>query len=206
MTERKEEAEPTKGAFGFVDVITGRIGKIAGLVAAIGALAVGILTQGEQIYDKLVKNRLYTPLPCVQVAALMIPATVKYSEWDNMNFKLKGRNNCSTPLGLYVTFVRRIGDEPRFVLKIPHEDLPECKGLTSLQEPKCWDPKKPVSIGKGDWEWDVLPPPLAQLSDPRPIEKITINWTVYDYDSPTKPAFGTGNATIEVHNDAGNAS
>ena len=206
MTEQKKETEPTKGAFDFIDLITGRIGKITALLTALGGLALLILTQSEQILNKLTALGLYTPPPCVQVDPLMIPATVKYSEWDNMNMKLKGRNNCSTPLGLYVTFVRRTGVEPRFVLRVPHDDWPQCKGLTALQEPKCWDPKKPVSRGKGDWVWDIPPPPLVQLSDPRRIEKITINWTVYDYDSPTKPAFGTGNATIEVHNDPGNAS
>jgi hypothetical protein len=190
---------------GFVEVLTGRIGKITGLVTTIGGLALLILTQSEQILNKLTALRLYTPLPCVQVEPLMVPATVKYSEWDRMKLKLKGRNNCSAPLGLFVTFVPRSVSEARFVVRVPHEDLPECKGRAPL-EPKCWDPKKPVSSGKGDWEWEVLPPPLAQLSDPRRIEKISITWYVYDYDAPTKPAIRVDSATIEVHNDAGNPS
>jgi hypothetical protein len=206
MTERKQKVEPTKSAFDFVDLITGRIGKIAGLVGAIGGLAVLILHQSEQILGVLEALHLYTRPPCVQVDPLMIPATVKYSEWDNMKIKLKGRNNCSTSLGLYVTFVRRTTSEPRFVLRVPHDDLPECKGLAPLQEPKCWDPKKPVSIAKGDWEWDVLPPPLRQLSDPHRIEKISMTWAVHDFDAPTKPPIRVDTATIEVHNDAGNAS
>jgi hypothetical protein len=83
--------------------------------------------------------------------------------------------------------------------------LPECKGRAP-QEPRCWDPKKPVSSGKGNWEWEVLPPPLAQLSDPRRIEKISITWYVYDYDAPTKSAILVGNSTIEVHNEGANPS
>jgi hypothetical protein len=205
MTEQKKETEPTKGAFDVLDLITGRIGKITALLTALGGLALLILTQSEQILNKLTALGLYTPPPCVQVDPLMIPATVKYSEWDNMKIKVKGRNNCSTPFGLYVTFVPRIGSEPRFLLRVPHEDLPECKGRAQ-QEPKCWDPKKPVSRTNGDWEWYVLPPPLAPLSDPRRIEKISLTWAVYDYDAPTKPAISTDNTTIEVHNDAGNAS
>jgi hypothetical protein len=206
MIARKTKTEPTKSAFDFVDLITGRIGKITGLVVAIGGLAVGALTQSEQILNKLTALGLYTPPPCAQVDPLIIPATVKYSEWDNMKIKLKGRNNCLTSLGLYVTFVRRTASEPRYVLRVPHDDLPECKGLAPLQEPKCWDPKKPISIAKGDWEWDVLPPPLRQLSDPRRIEKISMTWAVYDFDAPTKPPIRVDTATIEVHNDAGNAS
>ena len=206
MTPRKKDTEPTKGAFDFVDLITGRIGKITALVTAIGGLALLILTQSEQILNKLTALGLYTPPPCAQVDPLIIPATVKYSEWDNMKIKLKGRNNCLTSLGLYVTFVRRTASEPRYVLRVPHDDLPECKGLAPLQEPKCWDPKKPISIAKGDWEWDVLPPPLRQLSDPRRIEKISMTWAVYDFDAPTKPPIRVDTATIEVHNDAGNAS
>jgi hypothetical protein len=192
-----------KGAFDVVDLVTGRIGKITALITAVGGLLLLILNQSEQIRGKLISLNLYTPLECVQVDRLMMPDTVKYSEWDSMKIKLKGRNNCGAPLGLYVTFVRRAASEPRFVLRAPHEDLPECKGLALSQEPKCWDQKKPVSIGKGDWEWDVLPPPLAQLSDPRRIEKFAITWSVYDYDAPTKPAIRIDTATIGIHNDAG---
>ena len=83
-------------------------------------------------------------------------------------------------------------------MRVPHEDLAECKDRAP-REPRCWDPKKPVSTGKGPWEWEVLPPPLAQLSDPRSIEKISITWYVYDYDAPTKDALEVGNAAIEVH-------
>jgi hypothetical protein len=205
MTPRKKDTEPTKGAFDFVDLITGRIGKITALLTAIGGLALLVLTQSEQILNKAIALGLYKLPPCVEVEPLMIPATVKYSEWDSMRLKLKGRNNCSTPLGLFVTFVPRSSSEARFVLRVPHEDLPECKGRAP-QEPRCWDPKKPVSSGKGNWEWEVLPPPLAQLSDPRRIEKISITWYVYDYDAPTKSAILVGNSTIEVHNDGANPS
>jgi hypothetical protein len=202
MTPRKKDTGPTRSAFDFVDLITGRIGKITALLTAIGGLALLILTQSEQILNKAIALGLYKLRPCAQVEPLEIPATVKYSEWDNMKLKLKGRNNCSTPLGLFVTFVPRSTSEARFVLRVPHEDLPECKGRAP-QEPRCWDPKKPVSSGKGNWEWEVLPPPLAQLSDPRRIEKISITWYVYDYDAPTKSAIRVGSATIEVHNDRG---
>jgi hypothetical protein len=201
MTPRKKDTEPTKAAFEFVDLITGRIGKIGGLLIAVGV----ILTQSELIRNKITALGLYTPSPCVQAEPLIMPATVKYSEWDSMKLKLKGRNNCSTPFGLFVTYIPRSASETNFVVKVPHESLPECTGRAQ-QEPKCWDGKRPVSSGKGDWEWEFLPPPLARLSDPRRIEKISIAWYVYDYDAPAKSAILVGNSTIEVHNDGANPS
>lgn len=200
MTPPTEDPGPTKGAFDFVDLITGRIGKITAFLTALGGLVLLILTQSEQILSKAIALGLYTPRPCVQVEPLVIPATVKYSEWDSMKLKLKGRNNCSTPLGLFVIFVPRNASETGFVVKVPHEDLDECKGRAP-KEPRCWDTKKPVSSGKGAWEWEVPPPRLARMRDPRQIEKISISWYVYDYDSPTKSAILIDSATIEVHND-----
>ena len=118
MTPRKKDTESTKSAFDFVDLITGRIGKITALLTAIGGLALLVLTQSEQILNKAIALGLYKLPPCVEVEPLMIPATVKYSEWDSMRLKLKGRNNCSTPLGLFVTFVPRSSSEARFVLRV----------------------------------------------------------------------------------------
>jgi hypothetical protein len=205
VTAPEKETEPTKGVSDFINLITGKIGKITALLTAIGGLVLLILTNSEQILNKLTALGLYTHPPCVQVEPLIIPATVKYSEWDNMKMKLKGRNNCSTPFGLYVTFIPRSASEARFVLRIPHEDLPECK-VGAPQDPKCWDPQKPVSKGKGDWECEIPPPPLARLSGPRSIEIISITYYVYDYDAPTKPAIRVGSVEIKVENDGGNPS
>jgi hypothetical protein len=204
VTAQEKQTEPGKGASDFVDLITGKIGKITALVTAIGGLVVAILTNAAPMVKLLSAVGLYTPAPCVQVEPLMVPTTVKYSEWDNMRIKLKGRSNCSTPFGLYVTFVPRSASEARFVLRLPHEDLPECKGGGAPQDPKCWDPRKPVSKGKGDWECEIPPPPLARLSDPRSIENISVTYYVYDYDAPTKPAIRVGSATIKVESDGGN--
>ena len=206
MTDQEKEPKPTKGAFDFVDLITGRIGKITGLVGAVGALLVLVLTQYEQVLGKLTGLHLYTPRPCVEIEPLVIPATVQYRDWDNMKMKLKGRNNCGAPLGLYVAFVRRTDSEPRFILRAPGEDSPACKKGPSAHVPDCWDMSKPVGHGKGNWELDVKPPPLTPLSDPRRIERISISWFVYDLDAPTQVLYGTGPVTIEVHNDAGNPS
>ena len=206
MRKQSKTPEPAKSAFDLVELITGRIGKITALVAAIGGLALGILKYSGEVRDKLVQLHLYTPPPCLQVDDLILPATVKFSQWDNMRIKLKGRNNCSANLGLYVTFVRRTAVGSLIRLKVPHEDLPECKGTAPLLVPNCWDQKKPISLHKGDWEWEIRPPPLEPLGDPRDVEKISVTWAARDYDDPTKPVIGTDSAEIEVRSDAGNAS
>jgi len=203
MSEQPKETEPTKKAFDFVELITGRVGKIAALVTAVGGLALVILNQSEQVRDKLIALGWYTPPPCLQIERLSMPDTVQYSEWDNMEIKLKGRNTCPTSLGLYVTFVHRQNHQ-RFVLGVPYEDRPECKGPTRLEEPECWDWKIPLD--KGDWEWRVQAPPLTALSDPRRIEKISIKWAVYNYKAPAKSLLRADTATVEIHNDAASTS
>jgi hypothetical protein len=204
MTERKAKFKQTKSSFDFFDLMTKRISKIKALVVVIGALVVAILMDAKQIIGVLSELKLYTPSPCVEVEDLKLPKKIKYSEWENMKITLKGRNNCSTPLGLYVMFLPHATSERRIVLRGPHENYTECRCLATSQDPKCWDPKKPIKRGKGNWEWNVPPPHLEKLSDTRPIEKISINWYVYDYDAPNKPAILTGTDTIEVHDDSAN--
>jgi hypothetical protein len=203
MSTPKEGTEPEKGKPDWIELVTGRIGKISALVAALGGLLVLILNQFESVQKKAIGMKLYSPGACVEVRQVVFPKTVKFSEWDAMRIRLIGFNSCDKPLGLYVTFVRRTASEPRFILRVPHEELPECRGKAPLLEPKCWDPKKPVAIGKGDWEWETLPPPLSQLSDPRSIETIALTWEVRDYDEPTKPPIATDSVPIEVRYDTG---
>jgi hypothetical protein len=205
MTPPTEDPGPTKGAFDFVDLLTGRIGKITAFLTALGGLVLLILTQSEQILTKATALGLYTPRQCVEVEPLVIPAAVKYSEWDSMKLKLKGRNNCSAPLGLFVIFVPASASETGFVIRVPHEDLPECRS-GAPKDPTCWNPKKPLRSGKGAWEWEVPPPRLARMRNPGQTEKISITWYVYDYDSPAKSAIQVNSATIEVQNDRGNPS
>jgi hypothetical protein len=201
MTEQNENPKQKKRAFDFFDKITKRIGKIKALVVIVGALVVAVLTYARQITTILKDMGIYTPPPCVEVVEVVIPPTIKYSEWEHMKITLKGRNNCSNQIGLYVSFLPQASSERRIVLRGPHEDYAECRLIASSREPKCWDPKKPIITGKGKWEWNVPPPHLEKLADPLPIEKISFNWYVYDFDAPDKPAIQTGTAIIEVQND-----
>lgn len=216
MTEQKKKVQPTKGGFGFIDLLTGRIGKATALVAAVGGLVLMILNKSElilgksdQVLGKLAAMGLYTRAPCVQVDEFMIPATVKYKEWENMTIKLNGHNNCSITLDGYVTFDRRTDAGSRLIrFRLPHEDLPECRRQAlqvPLQEPTCWDAMIPILIGKGKWQWDLRPPPLETLSDPRQIGKIAITWRLHNYDSPTNKPMWVRDSVTEVQNDPGDA-
>jgi hypothetical protein len=205
MTGRKLRTDIAKSRFDdFIERITSRIGKIAALVVAIGGLAVAAVTQSESIRAKLVAIGWYAPQPCVRIDSATFPETVKLSEWDRMKVNLQGRNNCATVLGLYVTFFRDMHNKELFVLRVPHGDFPECKGLAADLEPKCWNPKKPIVIGKGKWSWDVPLPPMERLSNPQRVERILVSWSVRDYDEPTKPAILADTAAIMVQSDAGN--
>ena len=205
MTPRKKDTEPTKGAFDFVDLITGRIGKITALLAAIGGLVYVILTQSEQIFNKLTALGLYTPRPCVEVERLIVPEKIQYSEWKKKRMKItiEGKNNCEAQLGIYLTYMRDKDSESLFNLNVPYDDWEECKGSNKalLQERICWETKKPLRRGKGAWVWDVILPELEQVGA-RPIEPVRIKFEVNDYDDSTK-IYWSGTLPIEVHNDAG---
>jgi hypothetical protein len=193
------DGQQTRGS-DWLDVVTGRIGKVSALVAAVGGLVVLVLNQSAQIHEKLVAMKILSAPPCVEISRVVIPPTVRYSEWDNMRIKVEGRNNCDEPLGLYVTFLPRTAENPSFRLRVPHEDDPDCSGTPAVLEPKCWDPKKPVAIRKGEWQWEMLPPPLESLSDSWSTDTISVSWEVRDYDDPQRP-IATDSAQIAVTND-----
>lgn len=202
-----QKNKPEKGGTDWIELVTGRVGKITALAGAISALLAVILTQFSDVQEKLKQFGVISPPPpCVEVKTdqVVFPNDVKYSEWDNMRIRLSGRNNCERPLGLYVTFVRRTTKDPRFTLRVPYDDLAECTGKAPLLEPKCWDRKKPVAnIGKREWEWETPPPPLSRLSDSRSTETILVAWEVRDLDEPNKSPIAAGSAPIKVTYDTG---
>jgi hypothetical protein len=204
MTPRKKGTRPAKGAFDIVDLITGRIGKITALVTAIGGLAFVILTQSEQIASKLTALGLYTPRPCVEIRRMIVPKEIQYSDWkkNKMKITIEGRNNCEAQLGIYLTYMRDKNSESLFDLKVPYDDWEECKGSNKalLQERICWETKKPLRRGKGDWVWNVVLPDLEQIGA-RPVEPVRIKFEVNDYDDPTR-IYWSETVPIEVRNDA----
>jgi len=200
MTGRKKKDEPAKSSFDFVvDLITSRIKLITGLVSAIALLVLGVLNYWKDIKDKVRPAR-----PCVEVKSLTVPPKIIYSDWkkNNMKITITGKNNCEAQLGLYLTYMRANDSESMFNLRVPYGDWEECKGVNKnlLQERICWETKKPLRQGKGDWEWEVTLPELEQVGA-RPIERIRLKFEVKDYDDPTK-SYWSKPELIEVQNDA----
>ena len=187
------------GATDWIEVVTGRVGKITALLTALGGLLVVVLNQSDQFLKKLRTMELFPSYSCVEIDKVVIPQTVEYSEWENMRIGIGGRNNCKESLGLYVTFQERVSNEPRFRLRAPYEGQGGC-GSESVQLPGCWDYKKPVAVGK--WGWEVLPPPMTQLNNPVPTAKITVRWDVRNVDQPDKHPLASDSAQIEVTNKA----
>jgi hypothetical protein len=160
-----------------IDRLTGRVGKVTALIVATGGLAIAVLTQWEHGREQFAK--LFPPPPCVVVAPAKFPSSVKLSEWDDIRVQLSGQNNCPGELGLYVTFSR---DESKnsslFAIGSRHIDLPTCSNyLVAESEPRCWNPKKPVVIGKGPWTYPVLLPRLESLAAWQSGHKILVDWS-----------------------------
>ena len=201
MSANEPQPDGEPGRAGILDILTGRIGKLTALIGALAGLVaawqtlVGPIIGGED-------TQVPPPKLCVEIDAQEFPAAVKYSDWETTPIRVKGRNNCDKPIGVYATFVRRQTSEPRFVLGVPYDSLPGCDRGTPVLDPKCWDRKKPVPIDKrGDWEWETRPPPLWLLGDPGSIEEIAVIWEVRDLDQPKNDPLATSPVTIKLIDD-----
>jgi len=201
MTEEKIKREKTKGLLYSLNIVTKSISKIKALVVLICGLALTILTFSEKILGKLSDMGWYTPRPCVEITDLIVPAKVKYSEWNKIKITIKGINNCSKTIGLYVTFEPKATSKPRIVLA-PNSNKNECKIInTSQQIPQCWESSKPIKTGKGTWDWSVSLPVIERLSDPLPIEDISVQCFVKDLDAPNKPPIFSKLKDFQLIND-----
>ena len=185
---------PAASKIDWVGLATGRLGKLTALLAAI----LLVLSQIEQVHTKLAELFGLASRPCVTVDKVSIPATIDAADWERSSITITGRNNCSRPIGLYVTFTRRTLSEPTFLLRGPRQEGKECAGYASLQVPQCWDSKKPITIAKGPWTFTPGLPGLEQLRNPHPDEKIDFQWEVRDFDEPAKPPIATDHKEIHV--------
>jgi hypothetical protein len=185
----------------FIERITGRVAKITGLVTAIGGLLVVGIHKSDDLLGQLAAHGLYAARPCVTIDTSAFPATVKLSDWNNTTVRLHGTKNCATDVGLYVTFLRDFHDDQLFVMRPPRGNFSECNAFRSDLYPNCWDWRKPLVKGKGEWTWNVPLPPLERLRDPRAVETIQVSWSVRDYDNPNKSPILADTAAILVSND-----
>lgn len=169
MSDEKKAPDSGKNTWDFLDVVTGKIGKITLLVGAVSALLTQVypLIQGG---SSLVKSEpeQRPPLEGCLKPKLIVPKTVSISEWDSMMLKLKGRNDCPQSLNIYVTF-KAAGES---VLIVPTMG-DECRS-----QPECWEQK---SLDSGDLDQIFTRPRLRFLKKPlgNPV-KLSINWVVYN--------------------------
>ena len=112
MSANEPQPDGEPGRAGILDILTGRIGKLTALIGALAGLVaawqtlVGPIIGGED-------TQVPPPKLCVEIDAQEFPAAVKYSDWETTPIRVKGRNNCDKPIGVYATFVRRQTSEPR---------------------------------------------------------------------------------------------
>lgn len=198
MTDEKENSGFKKSSWGFLDVITGRIGKIAALITAV-VILLGAVEKFFNVWSNLfgigseeaprveVHPEPKTLMDCFKLE-MSYPKTVPISKWDSMDLVLTGRNDCQQPLDVHVAFKtasNRIRIESAFS---------EC---LELSNPACWEEK---ILEPGDLRWKVTPPRLTPLKIPLggPV-KININWVIYN--AVTKNRLGADTAQLQLVDD-----
>lgn len=136
---------------------------------------------------------------CLKVLSVEFPTEVRFGDWGNPIFKLKGRSDCADQSGLYVAFLAEGVNDPGVRLNVPFNDhLPGCQAKSPVTESRCWTKNKPISPGPFDWV--VTPPTLSTLSG-RPPEKVRFAWEVHELDSPPKPVLAVGERVVSIRND-----
>ncbi len=184
MTNEKENSEPKKSSWDFLDVVTGRIGKITALVTTV----VLLLGAGEKLFNVLGIFKSEEVVKDCFKLEMSYPKTVPVSEWDSMDLVLKGRNDCQELLDVHVAF-KAASDRVRI-----ESAFSDCLELTN---PDCWEEK---FLDLGDLDWKVTPPRLTPLNIPLgdPV-KIDINWVVYNAE--TKKRLGADKAQFQLVDD-----
>lgn len=195
MRTRKRDAAEQPAKPGLLDLLTGNVGKLTGLLTAVAAL----VAAWQGLFGPLIGNNDKREGPCVEISAQDFPKAVKWSAWDRTPIRVKGRNTCDKSLGVFATFQRR-QTVASFVLE-PLYDNPQCERQDSQEIPTCWDRQDPVATDKdGNWEWEMRPPSLTLLAAPGSIDEIVVNWEVRNMASP-REALASSTATITLIDD-----
>ena len=195
MTEENTKSEKKKLSSTFLDVLTGKIGKITGLILAGVALLLAVQQlagEGQKIYQMWAPVRGVDQKECFKPEIDVKPTTVSVKEWNSVKFRMTGRNNCKETLSIHVAFKAK-GDTIRIEPPFKGMDQSACKGY---ENPTCWE-QNSIDQGK-DVDWILTPPFLrrnGQLVDP---VKVAINWTVYNRE---KTLVRAGKAEMTVLGD-----
>lgn len=188
MADEKKPPESEKNSSDFLDVVTGKIGKITVLLTTVVSLLAGVnqvFQVGPDLFSKFKLPVPVNPQPiepvipvvpkppalgdCFKPKMIVDPEMVSISKWDSMMLQLTGRNDCQETLGVHVAFR---GNSDRVRIMSP---FAEC---VVLNDPTCW---QQASIDSGDLHKEITRPHLIILSKPLgdPV-KLTINWNVYN--------------------------
>lgn len=185
------------GSSTFVDVLTGKIVKITGLLAGIVTL-VAVTTQLLGGFQKMAGMvRPPSPVPvrdCLDVTMDVKPTTVKFGKWNTVKFDLIGRNDCKETLAVHVAF-KSLSDSMRIEPPSKGPDQVVCGGL---ENPDCWETR--TLDRRKTVEWTVTPPRLTHLGPLTEPVLIDVNWTIYN--SETKKYLRAGKAEITVERDS----
>jgi hypothetical protein len=186
-TGKKASSKP-----GWLDALRGNFGKALAVIAVVAAIVTKmdtIVDGSKKIFDTVLPNKTAATQPqlaCVRVDDVNFPDRIKYSDWNGAHIRVTGQNNCNRGLGLYVTFLHRLTQEPaRLDVRLPFEEEdPACTSADAFVHPNCWDHEKPVPINQGQWQWEAPLPPLFKLGEPRQTEIIGVELDVRDFDAP----------------------
>lgn len=165
----------------WMDIATGRLAKITGLVVAVGLLVTTAVNKWGEV-AKIVNppapqaasaaaqgtNASRPPPDCLKVTSAKFPDELIYSrasnDWDgSARVEISGRNDCGPGVGLYIAIT---GTSPILTLAAPGlGQVTECE-RPSLSASACWDSWMPVDT-KPDktWVWRVRLPPASPKDD-----------------------------------------
>jgi hypothetical protein len=159
---------------GFVDAITGKVGKVGALIIALAALLSGVekifnvssnFLGGQEEVAVVIKLK-----DCFE-AELEHPDEVPFGGWPDMRLDLSGENKCGETLIGHVAFKAPGGTSLR--IRAP---FPPASGECQLAVPDCWDQ---IRFPEGKVDWNVSVPKLERLGSLLKPVPIDINWTVY---------------------------
>lgn len=197
MTESKKTSTD-KGPSSVIDVLTGKIGKIGGLVAVIVALLTGvgqIFDVGSKVVDTITPDDDgggSAPAKCFQ-PDLVAPETVSFDEWGDMELRLRGTNDCPGELAVHLAF------------KAPPGSVtigPTVQGEDCLPaKPDCWQRKK---ITGSEVNLPLWPPSLKKNVDSFDSVTVRLQWLVYESETGKNVDFG--DASIRVVGNGGSTS
>lgn len=165
----------------WMDIATGRIAKVTGLVVAVGLLVTTAVNKWSEV-TKLVNppaapassaasegpNATRPSPACLKVTSARFPNGLVYSrkrnDWDgDALVEVSGRNECGPGVGLYLAIT---ATSKMLTLKPPGlGKVTECE-KPSLSASACWDYWVPVETqADKTWVWRVRLPPAEPKDD-----------------------------------------